>query len=122
MLNDATGFSRIYLALGYTDLRKGIPGLRALIKEGFDMDPYQKDVLFLFCGRKTNTIKGLLFEGDGFLLLYKRLDGDGRFKWPRKESDLREITPQQYRWLMEGLSIVQKNPIRQMAKKPKYLV
>lgn len=122
MLNNATGFSRIYLALGYTDLRKGIPGLRALIKEGFDMDPYQKDVLFLFCGRKTNTIKGLLFEGDGFLLLYKKLDGDGRFKWPRKESDLREITPQQYRWLMEGLSIVQKNPIRQMTKKPKYLI
>lgn len=122
MLNDASGFSHVYLALGYTDLRKGIPGLRALIREGFDMDPYQKDVLFLFCGRKTNTIKGLVFEGDGFLLLYKRLEGDGHFKWPRKESELREITPQQYKWLMEGLSIVQKNPIRQISQKPKYLV
>lgn len=71
MLNDATCFSHVYLALGHTDLCKGIPGLRALIKEGFDMDPYQKDVLFLFCERRTDTIKGLVFEGDGSLLLYK---------------------------------------------------
>lgn len=122
MLNDANCFSHVYIALGYTDLRKGIPGLRALIKEAFGMDPYQKDVLFLFCGRRTNSIKGLVFEGDGFLLLTKKLDGSGRFKWPRKESDLREITAQQYRWLMEGLSIVQKNPITEISQKPKYLV
>jgi len=69
MLNDARGFSKIYIATGYSDLRKGIDGLANVIKFQFDLDPFQKDVLFLFCGRRTDRIKGLLWEGDGFLLL-----------------------------------------------------
>ena len=43
------------------------------------------------------------WEGNGFVLLYKRLES-GSFQWPRKESEARVLTPQQYRWLMEGLS------------------
>ena len=73
MLNDARGFSKIYIATGYSDLRKGIDGLANVIKFQFDLDPFQKDVLFLLCGRRTDRIKGLVWEGDGFLLLYKRL-------------------------------------------------
>ena len=49
MLNDARGFSKIYIATGYSDLRKGIDGLANVIKFQFDLDPFQKDVLFLFC-------------------------------------------------------------------------
>ena len=51
MLNDASGFRRIYLATGYTDLRRGMEGLASIIKFNFQLDPYQKDILFLFCGR-----------------------------------------------------------------------
>lgn len=69
MLNDASGFRRIYLATGYTDLRRGMEGLASIIKFNFQLDPYQKDILFLFCGRRTDRIKGLVWEGDGFLLL-----------------------------------------------------
>ena len=83
MLNDASGFRRIYLATGYTDLRRGMEGLASIIKFNFQLDPYQKDILFLFCGRRTDRIKGLVWEGDGFLLLYKRLEL-GAFNWPRK--------------------------------------
>lgn len=72
MLNDATGFSRIFLKLGYTDLRKGIPGLTLLIRESFGLDPYEKNTLFLFCGRRADRIKGLCFEGDGFCLLSEK--------------------------------------------------
>ena len=72
MLNDASGFRRIYLATGYTDLRRGMEGLASIIKFNFQLDPYQKDILFLFCGRRTDRIKGLVWEGDGFLLLYKK--------------------------------------------------
>ena len=106
-------FDQVYLACGYTDLRLGINGLSALIKEHFNLDPFQKGILFLFCGRRTDRIKGLVWEGDGFLLLYKRLE-DGRFQWPRTSEEVLNITPQQYVWLMEGLSIEQKRLIKQV--------
>ena len=80
MLNNATGFKKIYIACGQTDLRRGIEGLANIIRFQFQLDPYDKDTLFLFCGKKNTRIKGLLWEGDGFLLLYKRLDV-GAFSW-----------------------------------------
>ena len=76
MLNDAKGFSRIIIACGRTDLRRGIDGLAAVVQEQFQLDPTEKNVLFLFCGTKTDRIKGLIFEGDGYLLVYKRLSAD----------------------------------------------
>lgn len=82
MLNDATGFSHVYLACGYTDLRRGIDGLVSLVKYSFKLDPCEKGSIFLFCGRRSDRIKALVYEGDGFLLLYKRL-ADGNFQWPR---------------------------------------
>ena len=77
MLRDIKSFRKIYIATGYTDLRKGIDGLSAIVKMEFDLTPFEKDVLFLFCGRKSDRIKGLVWEGDGFCLLYKRIE-DGR--------------------------------------------
>ena len=73
MLNDAAGFKHIFIACGYTDLRRGIEGLAAIIKNDFHMDPYEQGNIFLFCGRRTDRIKALVYEGDGFVLLYKRL-------------------------------------------------
>ena len=86
MLNNAKGFNRIYIATGYTDLRRGIEGLSGIIEKEFHLDPFDRNTLFLFCGKRNDRIKGLLWEGDGFLLLYKRLD-NGKFQWPRTESD-----------------------------------
>lgn len=117
MLNDATGFSKVYLAVGYTDLRLGISGLSMLVSQNFQLEPYEKNVLFLFCGRKTDRIKGLVFEGDGHLLLYKKLES-GKFQWPRSEKEMKNLTPQQYKWLMEGLSISPKKRIRELEQKP----
>ena len=73
MLNNASGFRKVYIAAGYTDLRRGIDGLASIVKFNFQLDPYEKDILFLFCGRRSDRIKGLVWEGDGFLLLYKRI-------------------------------------------------
>ena len=103
MLTDFTGADRVYIACGYTDLRRGIDGLAAMVQQQFNLDPFANS-LFLFCGRRRDRIKALYWEGNGFVLLYKRLES-GSFQWPRKESKARELTPQQYRWLMEGLSV-----------------
>ena len=106
MLNDASGFQKIYLATGYTDLRRGMEGLANIIRFHFHLDPYDRNTLFLFCGRRRDRIKGLYWEKDGFILLYKRLE-QGAYQWPRSESEVKTLTPQQYRWLMEGLQIEQ---------------
>ena len=111
MLNDATGFDKIFIATGYTDLRRGIDGLASTIKYQFELDPFQKNILFLFCGKRTDRIKGLVWEGDGFLLLYKRLNVGG-FSWPRTKEEAMEVTPEQYHMLMQGLEIVARHPIR----------
>lgn len=55
-------------------------------------------------GRRQDRIKGPYWEGDGFLLVYKRLE-NGSFQWSRNGNETKEITVQQYRWLMEGLSV-----------------
>ena len=103
VLSEYTG--RVYIALGYTDLRRGIDGLAGIVQGQYELDPFT-ETLFLFCGRRKDRIKGLLWEGNGFLLPYKRLES-GSFQWPRTSEEAKQITPQQYRWLMEGLSIEQ---------------
>lgn len=111
MLNDATCFKQVYIVCGYTDLRSGIDTLASIIAEKSDICPYEPDTLFLFCGRKTDRIKGLVWEKDGFLLLYKRLE-KGKFVWPRSESEVSSLTAQQFRWLMEGLTIAPKKAVQ----------
>lgn len=111
MLNDLALDTQVYLVTGHTDLRRGIDGLATIIQAQLQLDPFSK-ALFLFCGRRCDRIKGLLWEGDGFLLLYKRLD-NGRFQWPRSETEAVMLTPQQIRWLLEGLKIEQPKAIRE---------
>lgn len=105
MLNDLPNATRVYIACGYTDLRLGIDGLAAIVASNFHLNPCDNS-LFLFCGRRADRIKGLYWEGDGFLLLYKRLES-GSFQWPRTRTEAKLLSARQYRWLMEGLSIVQ---------------
>lgn len=116
MLNDAYGFNKIWIACGYTDLRYGIYGLASHVSQAFGLNPFEPNTLFLFCGRRADRIKGLVWEGDGFLLLYKRIES-GKFKWPRDKNEVKEMTRQQCRWLMEGLSIEPKNTVKNVDPK-----
>ena len=104
MLNDLKDFEHIYIACGHTDLRYGIDGLAAVVKERSELDPFSGKTIFLFCGRKSDRIKALVWEDDGFLLLYKRLE-DGKFRWPRNLDDLRDLSPDEFRRLMQGFAI-----------------
>ena len=112
MLAEAAGVKKIILACGRTDLRKGIDGLAQLIGTKYDLNPFEKGVLFLFCGSRNDRIKALLWEGDGFLLLYKRLE-DGSFSWPRTPDEAAALTEEQYHMLMTGLNPL-KPKIRQV--------
>ena len=68
MLSDFTGADRVYIACGYTDLRRGIDGLAAMVQRQFHLVPITK-TLFLFCGRRGVRVKALYWEGNGFVLL-----------------------------------------------------
>ena len=114
MLNNLPPNQQTYIVTGYTDLRRSIDGLATVVQAQLQLDPYST-ALFLFCGRRCDRIKGLLWEGDGFVLLYKRLE-NGSFRWPRNEAEAKPITWQQFRWLMEGLQIEQKQSIKPAQK------
>ena len=58
MLNDFSGADRVYIACGYTDLRKGIDGLARMVQQQFELDPFTNTMLLL-CGRRRARIKGL---------------------------------------------------------------
>ncbi|QQZ08837.1 IS66 family insertion sequence element accessory protein TnpB [Heyndrickxia vini] len=71
--HDYTNVKNIYIICGKTDMRKGIDGLATLIQDTFKLDPYG-DSIFLFSGWSKDRYKCLYFDGDGFAMLYKRLD------------------------------------------------
>ncbi len=113
MLNDFDCRCPVYIACGYTDLRQGIDGLATKVEAEFKLDPFQQ-ALFLFCGRRRDRLKALYWEGDGFVLLYKRLE-NGQYQWPRMAEEVQRVTPQQYRWLMEGLKIQQPKAMKSVS-------
>lgn len=115
MLGDISQAEKIYIACGYTDMRKAIDGLAAIVQQNFKLDPFSNS-LFLFSGRKRNRLKALYWEGDGFVLLYKRLE-NGRFQWPKDQEEVRHISPKEFRWLLEGLMIDQPKAVKAISPK-----
>lgn len=111
MLGDITNVDAIYIVCGHTDMRKSIDGLCAIIEDKLKMNS-QSNCLFLFCGRRRDRIKGILHENDGYVLLYKRLTGYGYYKWPRNESEVKNLTWREFNWLMQGLEIEQPKAIQ----------
>lgn len=117
MLGDISKAENIYIACGHTDMRRQIDGLAAMVENNFRLNPYQNSI-FLFCGRKKDRIKALLWEGDGFVLLYKRLESGASFQWPKDPEEVKLITKQELRWLLEGLSINQPKAVKRIKIKP----
>jgi len=106
MLNAAT-VTHVYLARGSTDLRKSIDGLAAIVQEEFQLDPFSSS-LFVFCNRGRDKLKILHWDHNGFWLYYRRLER-GTFDWPSEHSsEPLQISPRQLRWLLDGLSMDQK--------------
>jgi transposase len=96
---------KVYLGLGATDMRKSIDSLSILVSEHLNQDPFSGH-LFAFCNRSCNILKILYWDRNGFCLWHKRLDKD-KFRWPKSEKEVHELSSRELRWLLEGLDINQ---------------
>ena len=85
-------------------MRRGIDGLVSIIRLEYGMDPLEEGTLFLFCGRKRSSIKGIIFDGDGFIMLTKRLL-NGSYQWPRNTDEAMSLSMEEFKRLMEGFTI-----------------
>lgn len=112
MLGDISGVANIYIITGYTDMRKSVDGLWAIVMKQLKEEPNGHSI-YLFCGRRRDRIKVLLRESDGYVLLYKQLDVvHGKYRWSRNSSEVKPIIWQQFDWLMSGLEIEQSKALR----------
>ena len=93
--------TRVWLAAGRTDMRRGFDGLAGLVQTALTADPYSGH-LFVFRGKRGDLIKVLWWDGQGLCLLAKRLES-GRFVWPQAESGSVSLTPAQLSMLLEGI-------------------
>jgi transposase len=93
--------TRIWLAAGLTDMRRGFDGLAALAQSALKQEPFSGHV-FVFRGRRGDIIKLLWWDGQGMCLFAKRLE-KGRFIWPQAESGSVSLTPAQLSMLLEGI-------------------
>ena len=99
--------TKVYLATGSTDMRKSIDGLSIMVTQHFELDPFS-GAFFAFCNRKRTIIKILYWDRNGFCLWQKRLEKQC-FKWPNSKEDIVSITRRELNWLLDGLSISQKD-------------
>ena len=102
--------ARIGQLLHLDALSKEIPvvfHVEAIGEGTYRLDPFEKDVLFLFCGRRGDRIKALVWEGTGFLLLYKRWE-NGSLSWPRTPTEAAMLSKHEFRLLLQGLNPLSK--------------
>jgi transposase len=93
--------TKVWLATGHTDMRRGINRLSLQVQEVLQHDPFSGHV-FVFRGRRADLIKLLWHDTQGFCLFVKRLDR-GRFIWPSPAEGVVSITPGQLGYLLEGI-------------------
>jgi transposase len=93
--------SRIWLAAGVTDMRRGMDGLASLVQTALQEDPFAGH-LFVFRGRRGDLIKVLWWSGDGMNLYAKRLER-GHFVWPQATTGSVHLSAAQLSMLLEGI-------------------
>jgi transposase len=93
--------TRIWIAAGVTDPRRGFTGLSGMVQTALQENPFSGHV-FVFRGRRGDLIKMLWWDGDGLCLLAKRLE-HGRFIWPQATSGTVSLTRAQLSMLLEGI-------------------
>ena len=102
--------TRIYVALGATDMRKGFNGLYGLVRDRLESDPTSGHV-FLFTNARRNRLKLVVYDGSGLWVCAKKLDG-GRFRWPQRDGTVKKIvlTHEELALLLGGIDLTQTRP------------
>ena len=93
--------TKIWIAAGVTDLRRGFDGLSAQVQNTLQQQPFSGH-LFVFRGRRGDIVKLLWWDGDGLCLFAKRLER-GRFIWPKVESGTVQLSRAQLSMLLAGI-------------------
>ena len=102
----------VYLIPGYTDMRKGILTLSQLANSIVD-NKFFSGSLFIFCSKRKYTLKIVYWDMNGFCMWQKKLDKD-RFWWPKESSEVKEVSIQQLRWMLDGLNPLEVNGYRSL--------
>ena len=100
MISPSAG-TRVWLAAGATDMRRGFDGLARQVQQVLGQDPFSGH-LFVFRGRRGDLAKVLFWDGQGLCLFAKRLER-GRFVWPQAKDSVVTLTPAQLSMLLEGI-------------------
>jgi transposase len=104
MLRPDRSIERVYLHRAPVDMRKQIDGLVILARDVIQQDVLS-GALFAFINARRNKLKLLVWERNGFVIWYKRLERD-KFHWPRRaEQDVVTLTGEQLNWLLDGYDV-----------------
>ncbi len=109
--------TRIYVATGAFDMRKGFNGLYGLVRDRLECDPTSGHA-FLFTNARHNRLKLVVYDGSGLWVCSKKLDG-GRFRWPESDGSAKKIvlSHEQLALLLGGIDLTQTRP-RKWYRKP----
>lgn len=92
---------RVYLACGYTDMRKGARGLSMLVQQVLAKNPFDEGTVYAFRGRRSSLLKLIWHDGIGLCLLSKKLER-GQFIWPMASSGTVMLSAGELSTLLEG--------------------
>ena len=93
-----------YIRPGYTDMRKQSRSLAILVQDTMNLEPFRKSV-FIFCGRSRRILKAIVWDGNGWIEIIKRIECNERFFWPKDEKEARKATLQQVMGLLAGYNV-----------------
>ncbi len=109
LLRPSASAPRVFLCIEPVDFRKSIDGLALLVEQSLGLELFEP-VLYVFINKRRDKIKILLWEKNGFVLWYKRLEQE-RFKWPKSSMDKTLVlNGEQLNWLLDGFDLWRNQP------------
>jgi transposase len=100
------GDVKVYLHREPIDMRTGRNGLAALVREGMQQDPFAAQALYVFIGRRFDSLKILGWDRNGYAIWQKKIESEEKFHWPRLlQEDVITLTAEQMNWLLDGYDV-----------------